>query len=228
VRWPYILAILLLLAASPARATPGWDKYVSSTGFSLEYPRRWAATNNRSNTYRDNGKYPDFVLRDGPDGPPHHGAVVLERWQAELRVREIDSPIDFDRIYANLESDETISRQFHEYDSKEHYRVLDLSLRPGNGAGCASAKEIIYKDEIGGGGPRASDSRYTQDYDFYCTIGDRSFLVALMYWPTDRRAKELQRVAFRVVKSLQLEPPQSVHSPTKRPPTSLREPTKPQ
>ena len=212
-----ILAILLLLGASSANASSGWDKYISSTGFSVEYPRRWAATNNRSTAAKDNGRYPDFVLFDGPDDPPHHGAIVLQSRQAELRVREIDSPVDFDRIFANLERDERISRQFHSYYSKEHYRVLDLNMHPESELGCASAKEIIYKDEIGGnGGPRASDSSYTQNYDFYCTIRNRSFLVSLMYWTTDRRAKELQRVALRVAKSLRSAPTQTATATAKK------------
>lgn len=172
------LSILFCGSCTCARAEERWRTFKSTNQhFSVRYPPSWDRLGNDS----DLGPDPNCLeILNFPDSERLTGVIIKESGAA---IRVFHGPPDPSAL-TGLEA------------SARRERDIPIAGAPQNG--CRSLKEVIWHEDVGGGGGRA----YQVYSDYYCRTRCGVFGVFLMNWQGDPKQEELQALAQRIAMTL--------------------------
>jgi hypothetical protein len=174
--WLILSAACGVLFQHPSAAS-GWKEFKSAEShFRVQYPSSWRRLS-------DNQKGLDIV--NFPPGQGQHG-IVLSPTGANIQV---GGPPPWVRtleewIRANLQGTLPI----------EDGEIRITNPPPD---GCTSFRRVVSRDDADGSG-----KHIFVDTEFYCSKGNRLYLVLLTNWEGDPKQAELQELALKIAQSL--------------------------
>lgn len=176
-------ALFLMFAGVAFASAEGWQRFTSSTGFSVSYPGSWFRTGISTDRLQLRSS------RGGAEG------VGIRDGQAEITVIEAQSSSSqaLAQVIAYYTRDARVT---------SHKRVSAQADK----SACSSLEEVTSKEPAV---PRP-DSPITVpnivNTDFFCEVQGRKIVTLLRNWEGDKRQQEYQQVALQMAKGIQLAP----------------------
>jgi hypothetical protein len=194
------LALPFVFGAFSTQAEPGWDRFVSQTGFSVEHPLGWQDsridhTVHGKQLIWQTDEFPGFSLRYlKPDAD--HAGIPYFPGQFSIYEMEIERSITL--------QDEL---KFTSSLRKKIDKVYNMAL---NSKSPNSCRQVTVIQSAGMAGPygqsKASKPWLENNTDIICPIGNRQFRFSLNYANNDSRADAFNKVLIEMTKSFRLIP----------------------
>jgi len=199
-RLAYLLAVPALLAASAPQAALAWHRFVSPTGFSVEYPLAWSdprldRTPHAKPLIWRTSECPEFALNYIKPDDDHAGAPY---YPGQFSIGE-------------LEMEHTISVQdeknFITKNEDKISKIYNTELNHSSTDRCGNVTVIESSGPIGPFGQPGANRPWLQNKtDIICAIGKRKFRFSLYYANNDARADEFSRLLIEMTRSFRLIP----------------------
>ena len=177
-----VVATLLLAVGGVAVAsTDGWERFSSSTRFSVLYPKTWVR----------NGVSKDRLQLLSSEGGAE--GVGIKQGQAEITVVE-----------APESSKQTLAQVIAYYT--QDTTVLSHKDVPGEPElhGCSILKEVTSKEPVIPLGDSPIKVPNIINTDFFCEADGRKIVALLRNWEGDTKQEEYQQTALRMAKRIRL------------------------
>ncbi len=175
-----ILALYVMLGAAAFASTEGWQRFNSSSGFSVSYPRSW---------FRAGISTDRLQLRSSKGGAE---GIGIKQGQADITVME-----------AQASSSQTLAQVIAYYT--QDTKVLSHRNVPTEaGNGCSELVEIISKESAVPPGDSPISVPNVINTDFFCKVHGRKIVTLLRNWEGDKRQEEYQQVALQMTKSIRV------------------------
>ena len=180
-----VVVLLLTLGGVAVASTDGWQRFSSSSHFSVLYPGAWVR----------NGVSTDRLQLRSSEGGAE--GVGIKPGQAEITVME-----------AQESSKQTLAQVIAIYT--QDTTVLSRKDVPGEAAsrGCSELKEITSKEPAVPPGDSPISVPTIINTDFFCEVQGRKIVTLLRNWEGDKRQAEYQQVALRMAKVIRLNQPE--------------------
>ncbi len=176
-------AFLVMLAATSLASMDTWQRFSSSSCFSVSYPATW---------FRIGVSADRLQLLNSKDGAE---GIVIKRGQAEITVVEGEgSPT------------KTLEEVIHYYTKGASILASESIPADADDQGCRNLKEIISKEEPVPSADTPISVPHVVNTDFFCELGGHKVVVLLRNWEGDDRQREYQLVALQMAKSIRLMP----------------------
>jgi hypothetical protein len=174
-----ITILLLTVCAGVFASTDKWQRFNSSSGFSVMYPSTWfriGISTDRLQLLSSKG---------GAEG------VIIKPGQAEITVVE-----------ARASSTKTLTQIADDYT--QGAVVLSRRDIPPEltGHGCRNLQEVISKEQPVSPTDTPIDVPYVVNTDLFCEAGGHKIVTLLRNWEGDQRQEEYQRIVLRMAKSI--------------------------
>jgi len=198
------LTLALVFLASAAEAKPGWHRFFSPTGFSVEYPLVWRDSRIDHTVHATQFKWdydtcPGFGLRYVRYDDDHVGIPYFPG-QFSISSEEIQR--------STTVQTEIIFLTGLGYKIESSY---DKLLNNTTNNRCGNVRIIRSDGMIGPYGQSNNSKPWLQnETDLYCPIGRRKFMFKLFYTHDDNRANEFNDVLIEMAKSFRLTPAKHV------------------
>ena len=176
-----VVALFLTLGGAVFASTDGWERFSSSTGFSVWYPGSW---------FRVGISTDRLQLRSSKGGAE---GVGIKQGQAEITVMEAraSSTQALAQVIAYYTQDTTVlSRR-------------DVSAEAGKG-GCSDLEEITSKEPAVPPADSPISVPNIINTNFFCEVHGRKIVTLLRNWEGDKQQEEYQQTALRMAKGIKL------------------------
>ncbi len=174
-------ALFVMLGGVAIASTEGWQRFKSSTGFSVSYPGSW---------FRAGISTDRLQLRSSKGGAE---GVGIKQGQAEITVME-----------AQASSSQTLAQVIAYYT--QDARVLshrNVPVKASKG-GCSELAEITSKEPAVPPADSPINVPNIINTDFFCEVHGRKIVTLLRNWEGDKRQEGYQQVALQMAKGVRL------------------------
>lgn len=174
-----VATLLLAVGGAAVASTDGWERFSSSTRFSVMYPKTWVR----------NGVSTDRLQLLSSEGGAE--GVGIKQGQAELTVLE-----------APESSKQTLIQVIAYYT--QDTMVLSHKDVPGKPGphGCSILKEVISKEPAIPPADSPIKVPNIINTNFFCEADGRKIVTLLRNWEGDTKQEEYQQTALRMAKSI--------------------------
>jgi hypothetical protein len=175
------VAFLVILATASLPCTDTWQRFSSSSCFSVSYPATW---------FRIGASADRLQLLSSKDGAE---GIVIKRGQAEITVVEGEgSPT------------KTLEEVIHYYTKGASILSRESIFTKRDDQGCRDLKEVMSKEEAVPPADSPISVPHVVNTNFFCELGSHKVVVLLRNWEGDDRQQEYQLVALQMAKSIRL------------------------
>lgn len=176
-----VATLLLALGGAAFASTGGWQRFSSSTRFSVLYPRTWV----RNGVSTDRLQL--LSSKGGAEG------IGIKQGQAEITVMEApeSSKQTLAQVIAYYTQDTTVLSH------------KDVSGESGP-HGCSNLKEVTSKEPAIPPADSLIKVPNIVNTDFFCEADGRKIVTLLRNWEGDTKQEEYQQIALRMAKSTRL------------------------
>jgi hypothetical protein len=181
VRKATLVLFVITLAAASFGSTDAWQRFSSSTLFSVMYPGTWF----RIGTSTDRLQL--LSSKGGSEG------IVIKRGQAEITALEAEGP-----------QSKTLEQVINYYTKGSSVlSQRSISSLPDT-RGCSDIKEVVSNEEPIPSADSSIGMAHIMNTDLFCELSGHKIVILLRNWEGDDRQEEYQRVALRMATSIRL------------------------
>jgi len=180
IAYTLILGILISVSLAQESAAEKWNRFKSSTGFTVEYPSTW---------FRKDVSKDELLILSSRGGAQ---AIIIRSGQGSISVSEeqkyLNSPMS-QAIDYYLKDTEVLSRK-------------TIHNENAGAPGCRGLEEIILKqpvtppEDVPGPVPHEIDTLY------FCEVNGRKYVTIQRNFEGDKKQAMYQKTALRVAQSL--------------------------
>lgn len=177
------VALIVTLGGVAVASADGWQRFISSSRFSVLYPEAWV---------RNAGSTDRLQLRSSKGGSE---GIGIRQGQAEITVME-----------AQAFSNQTLTQLIGYYTHGATVLSRRDVLVEAGPRGCGALKEVTSREPAVPPGDSPISVPTIINTDFFCEVVGRKIVVLLRNWKGDKRQQEYQRIALRMAKGIRVAP----------------------